>query len=392
MTALCGGGTSAPKTGAAAVVDYASGTLAVLLSRLGTPWLIPVIPLAGLAPLVLSTFCATDPPAMPSFTSAEAIALQQLAFGSDFDSGLAKLKDLLLNAIWNDVCTCTSGAYAPAAAPSLPSGAATPISTPFTLGQQVICAVIGSSTQQAPTGTGANFGGFTMSTYPGLQFMRIHYKRVPIGVGPHNDSTLTVFWGTGSPVFNQTILTFPADGVDRTVDLPMLAGYTTVNQIGLNTSVNSLDSWDAWTELFCGPSGSQAVGCCPPDPLLEAMLRQTLDAVTLIQRQAVPFGYVAGTAHAGLSGAGSIAVSGLLGAKVDVTTLPSQYGTAGSAPEEIFDLGFISWGNPDGWPVSYRVDKDPTLTFPRVAALFTTLDYDLSPGVVVTITELLREA
>jgi len=48
--------------------------------------------------------------------------------------------------------------------------------------------------------------------------------------------------------------------------------------------------------------------------------------VTLIQRQAAPFGYVPGAIHAGLTGTGVIAIQGLIGCKVDITTLPTQLG------------------------------------------------------------------
>jgi hypothetical protein len=113
--------------------------------------------------------------------------------------------------------------------------------------------------------------------------------------------------------------------------------------------------------------------------------------VKLIQRQAVPFAYVPGTTHTGLSGAGVIDVSGLIGAKADVTTTPDRFGREGTSPTEFFDMGFITWGTPDGWPSSFRLEHDPLVMFPRSAGLYTEIRYDLEPGVVITLTELLRE-
>jgi len=74
-----------------------------------------------------------------------------------------------------------------------------------------------------------------------------------------------------------------------------------------------------------------------------------------------------------------------------MTLGPGFLGQEGTSPTEYFDAGFLTWGTPDGWPQSFRLDHDPTLNFPRRAGLFTTLDYDLHPGVTVTITELVRE-
>lgn len=113
--------------------------------------------------------------------------------------------------------------------------------------------------------------------------------------------------------------------------------------------------------------------------------------VTLIQRQSVPFAYVPSTAHVGLSGAGTLAISGLLGAKIAVTTLPSALGRQSTTPEEIFDAGFITFGTPDGYPSSFRLEHNPQLILPARCSAFTQLAYDLHPGVVITITELRRE-
>src|SRR5438046_837310 len=155
MTAACTGGTSAPKTGTAAVVDYSSGLLAVILTRYNLAWLIPVIPIVGLAPLTLATFCATDPPAIPTFTSAEANAILQLRFGPDFSSGIAKVKDLLYAAIWWDACECTSGTSVGLTPPSLPTG--TPVFTPPQPGLEAPC-----YDSAVFTHTGIGLGSYTI--------------------------------------------------------------------------------------------------------------------------------------------------------------------------------------------------------------------------------------
>jgi hypothetical protein len=156
----------------------------------------------------------------------------------------------------------------------------------------------------------------------------------------------------------------------------------------------STDTYNFTLDLYCAPAaptGLAGAPCCPPDPTLAAQLAQILGMVTLIQRQSVPFGYVPGAVHAGLSGTGSIAIAGILGAKMDITTLPASLGSSFTSPAEHFDVGFITWATPDGYPTSDRIEHQPTLSFPLRAGLYTELFYDLHPGVVVTITELLRE-
>ena len=146
-------------------------------------------------------------------------------------------------------------------------------------------------------------------------------------------------------------------------------------------------------EFLCGTTtgDTPAAPCCPPDPAIAAMIQQIWEQVNLIQRQAVPFAYIPGTVHAGLSGNGTIGISGLLGAKVDVTTLPASYGRAASLPVEYFGLGFITFGTADGYPSSYKLEHDPQLMLPARCSAYTDLSYDLAPGVVATITELVRE-
>jgi hypothetical protein len=113
--------------------------------------------------------------------------------------------------------------------------------------------------------------------------------------------------------------------------------------------------------------------------------------VTLIQRQIVPFAYVTGTSHAGLTGTGSFGISGLLGVKVALTSDPTSLGVRAGTPAELFDRGFVTLGTPDGYPSDYRLEHNPTIILPPRCSAFTTLGYTLHPGVTATITELVRE-
>lgn len=131
--------------------------------------------------------------------------------------------------------------------------------------------------------------------------------------------------------------------------------------------------------------------CCPPDPAVVGLLSTILENVRLMQRQLAPFAYVSGPAHTALSGAGTFDIQGLLGVRVNVTTIPGRVGEAGTSPTEYFDLGYLTFGTADGYPHAVRLERAQQLVLPARCSVFTTLAYDLTPGVVVTITELVRE-
>src|ERR1041385_294066 len=219
MTALCGGGASTSKFGAQAVVDVTSTWIGLQLAEAGASWLNPAIALLTLPPLIVSNFCSTDPPAQPTFTAAERDALLNLTVGADLVSGLVKFGDLVFNMAWFQLCQCSSVATPAAPAPNAP-----PSGTPFPIvvqaAAQQICGTIGPTTTPDPvTAIGNNAGAFFYSTYPTRQFFRIHAIRVPVGIGPHEPETLTIFWGlNGSPVRNDTVATFPPDGAWHTFD------------------------------------------------------------------------------------------------------------------------------------------------------------------------------
>lgn len=391
MTVICGGGTSGPNIGVDLALTYSAGRLAQLLVAAGLSELSAWLPLVGLIPVVLSGFCSTDPPAMVALTQAESDALANNTFGSDFVNGLGKFKDVLLNLIWLDVCHCTSGSLTTPAVPAVDANTpvfvspATPTITPcftlnggtFTIGPNTSFAAVAGPTALPPgctsyylrtTHTGATpaFDQVSIFDGPDTNFANAAWRGVSWAPG----GVYTAFQGPNVPVQNRF--------------------FWIVQRLNTQASVTAT----ARIEFYCGggtPGGPGPQPCCPPDASTQAYLDLILKQVTLIQRQNAPFGYIPGTVHSGLSGTGSIGIQGLIGAKVDVTTLPGSYGRAGTDPTQYFDLGFLSFGTPDGWPTSYRLDHDPYLMFPQRCGLYTQFDYDLAPGVAVTMTELKRE-
>lgn len=463
MTALCsGGGPSGIKPGVEDNLVLASGGASLFTLVPGFEWVAAIAPVLGFTAYKLPDLCAGDPPAMPApITADELFALYTFTTNDAYASGVAKLRDILANVVWNQFCECTSGPQpAVPTAPTNPGNirVVPPIQPgPITAGPfypmlraDVKVLTLGCGTPARPAGWtdptfddsawahpvapaggsytwAVNAAGFqdgagvgANAALPGSielcapaspiahnceQFLL--RWRVFLGditparacIRTANFAQAGPGWGTGFAYANG----FQSIAPTNALQWQGFAGHLLPNQwnvICLDINSSNTASANTW-----GTEGGVAIGldftrlqanqnttpCCPPDETGLAYLDQILKAVTLIQRQAVPFGYVASTAHAGLSGAGTLDISGLLGASVTVTTIPGQYGRGGSSPVEYFDMGFVTFGTPDGYPSSYRVERSSNVFLPSRCGAYTTLAYDLPPGVVATITELVRE-
>jgi hypothetical protein len=343
----------------------------------------------------LSTFCGNDPPVEPTLSAQDFVDALSLVGGVDKIIAEKKILDWVGSHIWYDVCKCVDG--------TIP----TPIgyqSNPGNLPQRdpvgVVPPVVVTPCQSSDTVHVLTVGGtntITLAQLPGNQPVTAQFTSTLSGdltcsgqtnmysVNAAGTATLLQgkSYGNGFPNNSEHSLLLPVPaGTDHVIVVEQLAG-TAGHTATITTSVR----------VYCGGNnpGSLVQPCCPPDPILAGQLQQILDMVTLIQRQAVPFGYIAGTVHSTLSGAGAISISGILGVKVAIDTLPTPYGVAGTSPPEHFDLGFVTFGTADGFPSAFRLTRNPQVMMPARASVYTDLDYDLSPGVVVTITELLRE-
>jgi hypothetical protein len=102
-----------------------------------------------------------------------------------------------------------------------------------------------------------------------------------------------------------------------------------------------------------------------------------------------PDNYAPATVYTGLSGAGTVVMGqGSIGAQINVTTIPGATGEEAGEPIERFNLGWINWG--DGFSFRSRewITSDAFQTFPTVPAFAPALGYSLSPGVIISVTEL----
>ncbi len=417
MTAVCGGGASQLNPLAGSVVVGTAAVLEQIFAATPVWWAKLALVLVPVIVYDMNSACGSDPPTMPSFTTAEEQALLGVTPGPDLLSALAKMPDLIANVLWNQYCQCTGGGAS--TQPALPAPASS-IATPgayqlwndspnfatgslgssgfnYTWGQQarvtanmtVVALSVINSDGVASHNMGLWVNGHlraSITTSGETNLVKTITNIPPVNVLPGDLVTVGCYRPAGTAWRQQN------GGASVPVGNPsgLVNGCYNLGA-GLAYPGTSFPNWEYVSPWVTQASGSTSQPCCPPDPGLIALISSIALQVDLIQRQVVPFGYIASTSHAGLTGAGVITVSGLIGARVDTTTMPTQLGRAGTSPEEFFDVGFLTWGTADGFERSARIEHDPQLSFPPSAGAFTRLAYDLHSGVVATITELVRE-
>jgi hypothetical protein len=109
---------------------------------------------------------------------------------------------------------------------------------------------------------------------------------------------------------------------------------------------------------------------------------------TLLQRYSLPFSYIPGRAHPGITGGQTIPVQGLVGIKVILTGQDSATQTFTGLPTYISDLGWLSIVTTDGLIEEVRYTRQEQLWAPRSMPLATSVGIALREGVEVTVVEL----
>lgn len=401
MTVICGGGTSSFKPIFAPAVYVAPATLGSLLNNVPVAWAVPLAAYLGAKTYDLATFCTIDPPADPGFTALDAIALLNVYNPVAFGPAAAKLQQLIDRFAWYQFCKCDS-----VATPAAPAPPAAPAGLPVINPTSVVNLPIASPCKQQ-----ANLSPHTLpvsnsviSDHIILGLLNATSVRMTAStvttVGPGRPCAMN--WEFDSASATLLNICHPM-GVNATFqqDVAIPAGTTQiyVSIFDDATCAGGVGSGSGTTtvtfntQLFCDGQapGQTTTPCCPPDAFTQATLDQVLQTVRLIQRQIVPFAYVTGNVHAGLTGTGSFAIQGLLGVKVALTVDPASLSVSAGTPAQLFDRGFVTLGTPDGYPSDYRLEHNPTIILPPRCSAFTTLGYTLHPGVTATITELLRE-
>lgn len=394
MTAACLGGTSSANPLYGTVLALSSGAIGQFLNRIDGRWAAAFAGFLSLATWDLTTFCTVDPPPVPAFNAADALALLNPLNPRAKSDAQLKLLQLVGAYLWYDVCKCDDGTI-----PVRPGFPAAPANLPH-----VDPVIIAPPSAVTPCVT-RDIGDLYLTNSQS-------YFRGGTGWGGHNANAIrfTMHTDVHDPPGPQVIFQYDLEhgqpivldkryqfhltnAMDFVTTVPIPAGADTVafTVIGEGAAAGTTNT-RTLIEVYCDGAypDQQPANCCPPDPTLMAQVAQILDFVTLLQRQKAPFGYVPGVRHNGLAGNGQFAISGLVGVSVILSVLPAYIGNIAGDPAELFDVGFVTLGTADGWHRSVRIEHSPTLILP-IEGSETLLGYTLKPGVVVDVLELVRE-
>jgi hypothetical protein len=405
---ICASGASQAKAGLADTVVISATVIAASL----TPellWLDPYI--AGTATLLnihLPTFCTIDPPADPGLSGTDMVAIALLGNANPDPGPMQRMGQLILRGLWNVFCECTSGGPPTVSVPTAAPAGSPAINPPSVTTQPTVgnCFAISLTGIQNVDGVEHYYTTGTDTTTDnylplpqGAAFATISAQASTPGATPYDRQFNFQFKNLagaiigGSPSVDVGPVGNPATAPQtQSATAAVPAGALTfhvesiVQGAGTKTGTFAVQA-----SISCGGAAGQPIqACCPPDAVATGLLNSILQMVTLVQRQIAPFAYVTGASHAGLSGNGTIAVSGLLGIKVDVTTAPGRLGETLGDPTTIWDAGWVNIGTPDGFGPRQFISSNPMVILP-VSGAATSIGYSIPPDVTITITELARE-
>jgi hypothetical protein len=405
---ICASGSSVAKPGvpAGVVVDqgYVQSLLPPVLS-----WLYPYLPyMHALEIGNVASFCAADPPSwsLP-------LATQFLAFltGSPLADVLAVngfLTNITSAYLWNQLCTCSSGAAPPPpTAPSDPGGLPA-LNPPVAVGPGVNA---GCGTYQSDQVVPFANGDWTNLLGAVVVGTDAPVTSVPLPAGatklhwvashPHVNDPLSgsvtqlQFTAAGANIAGGSSLTFAAGfGGDHTADLAVPATATGFTLACSSSNSAHPDPYpqSGLVTFYCGNNpGTTAAPCCPPDPIMTGLLSRILQMVTLQQRQTAPFAYVPGPIHSGLTGEGFVSVQGILAALAVITAMPPGLSDDSSTPSRTADLGWINFGTDDGYDPPLTIQSASQFCTPALPGVYTKIGYSMKPGITLELRELVRE-
>lgn len=403
---ICASGISQPKPGN-------GGTIAVTPVYMGSitdfpTWVQPFLPYVSLVTVNIDTLCASDPPTVGSVPSADVFGGLLQGVFSPVQAAQLWIESLLQNAIWYQWCQCSAGAQ-----PTLPTYPGPPTGLPVVNPPQLSPPTAVPCAQYAGTSSGFHGASDFRTEFPVQSaFNTIILGTLPSGFTSIN-LNMAVSTGTPTPggAWTLNVSFFGAAGISNSLGGGTLTVATGASGSALIPTKPGAVYYYVWSavngsagvlypetltlsaQLYCGGSapGSVTAPCCPPDAFSTGMLQQILSLVTLQQRQTAPFAYLSSTVHAALTGAGSVAVSGILALKAALTALPSNVGQEAGTPLSLFGAGWINLGTSDGFEERVQLTSTAQLIVPRMGGIITTVGYSLPPGVTLTLTELIRE-
>jgi len=432
MTAICGGGPSAAISGFNQTVVVTSASIEAFLTLLGfEPLALVLAPLIAGETYDLTTFCTTDPPADPGLTPGDLIDVTNFTDPTVSIPALAKFQQWFNSRYWYQVCRCTSVSTpappalsnpgAPSQNPGLPSSGNTPCSSnTHTITANVVSSLVthtiditpfllpvSGSTVEITGSVIANTAGLTATGWP-----------VPPSLTEIDNITTGVTWSTNpdnsnsSGVHLQCGINF-ADSSGNWLSGGFLG--QSLDSVGsrIENVRKGTSPWGtlvAYISMSCragidgaraGQSesvtinttgiclGSLEQACCPPDPQITTKLDQIFGLLQNVYSiiPVRPSVYAVGTAHAGLTGGGTLSLaSSTTALLVVINTLPAAYGLVVGTPDTYIDVGWLTPINNAGPTAGLRISRaSETFELPDATDA---VDYSLPPGESITITEL----
>ncbi len=402
MTDVCSGAGMVPKPG----VDTSIVVTPAYIQSLLPPILQPLYPFLPYIQAItigdVTSFCAGGP---PTWEDASASDFLDLVSGGLIGQAVVAQKfieSVVKAYLWYSLCKCNDGSTpdttTPPTLPDLPA-----INPPNVVTPPLATACATYVSDVLPIDAPGE--GRSCLLGCGDPTQGVEYLPMPVGATRLDWQVEQLPNGADHANQQARIVVRKVDGTFRSAFPVVASGATATGTITVaatdtgwyidtapETVAPTTDNVRATATWYCAAGPGQTVSpCCPPDEIATGLLSQILDMVTLIQRQAVPFAFIDGAEHTGLTGTGHIDVQGLLGARLTVTAIPDRVGRLGSDPEFLYDLGSISWGSSAGHSPREVIHTSPQLSFPRAAAQYTRITYSLLPDVVVTLRELVRE-
>lgn len=402
--------------------------IGAMLNNVRTRWAVPLAGYIGSLTYDLTNICTIDPPALPVFTPQDVLDLVNVYNPVANIPASQKFQQMVAHYLWYQVCKCDADPQpaAPAAAPD-PGVAVNPTVAPPILTDRHCYSV----TQRIRTHDGRQvlhwkgppLGDSGIAYDLGFHWFSQLYGRilpfangdpldwfeVPAGATSFSASSFAYSSPFDHPTNAIRLLFYDGAGnAKHQFFIAMTEANTPTNNgpHALDPSVRYVNvAWDEQDHGFifnadveatvifdcAAGTGNVVSECCPPDDIANGQLERILGLVTLIQRQLAPFAYVPGAEHAGLTGEGSIAVQGLIGARLELEEWGPSVGEESGDPNVLFDAGWINWGSADGVTPRERLTAEQMLSLPAACGAFTSIHYSLGDGVVLRITELRRE-
>jgi len=397
---------SAPKSSSPAffLIDDAYVAL-----KFGSPaaWLTTWAMGLPLTPQVTADFCSVDPPSdLPTTADWLKLAFPLIALPT---GTYQRFANQIYADKWADLCQCNGS----------PGGACTDCTiTLFDSECDSANSIFGSNSKYVHTGLfGCAAGSCGRSicfpsgqhqitlSFPSPSFAgkwELYSATVGEGVnqgvfGHTGDpASYTINWNTTDTgvtlvLRNDTTGNIPPAGINVRVQFKNVSTESPCTPVGPPYVPPSLPSTPSgFPSAPSAPTCGTSQDVCNAIQTLTNKLDWTRELVTLLQRQGVPFAYVKGATHTGLTGTGQFAVQGILGLSVSVTTMPFNVGSYADNPASYFDLGWLSFGTADGYERSLPIRHQHDLLL-GVSPAVTLVAYSLPPGEVAAITELVRE-